>query len=481
MKLKTMFRYGWIVGVLLAGGSAAFAVEDMRDLHRKVAETRQMLQMRAAAEEASARREAAASREMIADDAAALTAAVEKAQATVDGLEKAVAALEAEEQRLEAQETALVEKCAHTDGVVRELAGVVRVNAEDTLALADGNFQNALVPQEMASLRQIIEQARFPGMDVIERMAACLWEEIRNAGKVYLTRADIIDRSGAAVAAQVLVVGRFTAAYRAGGETGFLNPVPVEGKLFALSQLPPRGMRKQLERYMDAQTDRVPMDICRGAALGQLTDKLSLWRQIPKGGPLVWPILAILVLGAGIVAERGIYLLRKKSDADGLSARLDRLAADGNWQACKDACRQDAAKPVARVVAAGLDCRLMEREAMENALQEAILKEVPPMERFLSTLGMLAAIAPLLGLLGTVTGMIDTFHVITRHGTGDPRLMSGGISEALVTTMLGLSVAIPIMLAHTLLNREVEKRIGQMEEKAVSLLNLVQKHRDVAA
>ena len=122
----------------------------------------------------------------------------------------------------------------------------------------------------------------------------------------------------------------------------------------------------------------------------------------------------------------------------------------------------------------------MPREAMENALQEAILREVPPMERFLSTLGMLAAIAPLLGLLGTVTGMIDTFHVITQHGTGDPRMMSGGISEALVTTMLGLSVAIPIMLAHTLLNRAVDKHIGQMEEKAVALINIVSKSRDAA-
>jgi biopolymer transport protein ExbB len=120
----------------------------------------------------------------------------------------------------------------------------------------------------------------------------------------------------------------------------------------------------------------------------------------------------------------------------------------------------------------------MKREAMENALQEAILREIPPMERFLSTLGMLAAIAPLLGLLGTVTGMIDTFHVITQHGTGDPRMMSGGISEALVTTMLGLSVAIPIMLAHTLLNRTVDTRIGQMEEKAISLVNMVHKNRN---
>ncbi len=100
------------------------------------------------------------------------------------------------------------------------------------------------------------------------------------------------------------------------------------------------------------------------------------------------------------------------------------------------------------------------------------------MERFLSTLGMLATIAPLLGLLGTVTGMIDTFHVITLHGTSDPRLMSGGISEALVTTMLGLSVAIPLMLAQNLLNRAVDREIGVMEEKAVSLVNLIHKSRE---
>jgi biopolymer transport protein ExbB len=154
------------------------------------------------------------------------------------------------------------------------------------------------------------------------------------------------------------------------------------------------------------------------------------------------------------------------------------MAADRDWQGCKSICARYTGKPVARVVAAGLEYCHMQREAMENALQEAILREIPPMERFLSTLGMLAAIAPLLGLLGTVTGMIDTFHVITRHGTGDPRMMSGGISEALVTTMLGLSVAIPIMLSHTLLNRAVDKRIGQMEEKAVALINIVHKIRD---
>jgi biopolymer transport protein ExbB len=118
-----------------------------------------------------------------------------------------------------------------------------------------------------------------------------------------------------------------------------------------------------------------------------------------------------------------------------------------------------------------MDFRTKTRTDMENALQEAILREIPPLERFLSTLGMLAAIAPLMGLLGTVTGMINTFHTITFYGTSDPRMMSGGISEALVTTMLGLCVAIPIMLCHTLLSRWVETMIATMEEKGVAMVN----------
>ena len=117
----------------------------------------------------------------------------------------------------------------------------------------------------------------------------------------------------------------------------------------------------------------------------------------------------------------------------------------------------------------------MDRMEMENVLQEAILQEIPGLERFLSTLGMLAAIAPLLGLLGTVTGMINTFDMITHYGTGNPRMMSGGISEALVTTMLGLSVAIPILLCHTLLTRHTENIIAQMEEKAVAFTNIIYK------
>ena len=130
-------------------------------------------------------------------------------------------------------------------------------------------------------------------------------------------------------------------------------------------------------------------------------------------------------------------------------------------------------RPVYNVLRAGLSATHETRETLENILQEAILKELPRLERFLPALGIMAAVSPLLGLLGTVTGMIGTFHVITLYGTGDPRLMSGGISEALVTTMLGLAVAIPVMLVHAFLRRRIEHIVGDMEEKALAFCNIV--------
>ena len=158
-------------------------------------------------------------------------------------------------------------------------------------------------------------------------------------------------------------------------------------------------------------------------------------------------------------------------------AKLRQLVDQGNWEECKTLLSAEKNRLIPKILLTSLPFRKQKREDMENALQESILGEIPKIERFLSTLGMLAAIAPLLGLLGTVTGMINTFHVITYYGAGDPRMMSGGISEALVTTMLGLTVAIPIMLVHTLLSRRVETQIGQMEEKAVSFVNMVFKQK----
>jgi biopolymer transport protein ExbB len=216
----------------------------------------------------------------------------------------------------------------------------------------------------------------------------------------------------------------------------------------------------------------VYIDISRGGALKQITHQQTLKDQIEKGGVLVWPILALGVFAIVIGIERTMFLGRVHANTDKVMGRVNDLAAQGAW----DDCQQIVGKkkvPVYNVLRAGLNARKENRETLESVLQESILKELPRLERFLPMLNIMGAISPLLGLLGTVTGMISTFHVITLYGTGDPRMMSGGISTALVTTMLGLAVAIPIMLLYTFLCRRVAHVIGDMEEKAVALTNIV--------
>jgi biopolymer transport protein ExbB len=474
--MKLLF-YVLLTGVLTLVPGAPIYGRDMRALQIQAQKAREAMVAKAAAEREAAQAEAARIRDSILNDKAALDKSIAALLAGNRQLQQKVNTLEAQTRQLEDKEKTLSQQLAESDGMVRELVGVIRINAKDLDELVAANLQTPLTGQATDFLQSLADKAAFPGMADLRRMVDLLFGQIAASGEVSLTRGSIIDRAGRQVRADVLAVGCFTAAYRAGDEVGFLNYSPAGRKLFALSRLPSGRMQKEIRRYMQGRAPAVPMDVSRGAALRQLTHGLSLWQQIPKGGPLVWPILAILVVGAAIAVERTLYVLHRRFDADSLIRCINDLAARQDWQGCRRACEPLTAKPVVRVLQAGLADGAAPRQQMEDTLQEAILKEVPGMERFLSTLGMLAAIAPLLGLLGTVTGMIDTFQVITQHGTGDPRMMSGGISVALVTTMLGLSVAIPIMLTHTLLGRAVDNLIGQMEEKAVALVNIVHKSR----
>ncbi|BHH85854.1 biopolymer transporter ExbB [Desulforhopalus sp. 52FAK] len=448
----------------------------MRALQIKARDALHDLQEKAATEEKMAREDSALSRKRISKDRTTLLQALKTLETEVGQLDKSVQNLQSKEKQLQEDEKQLTAKLAETDSMIRELVGVIRINAKDIKTYIAGNLQSALTKRNIDFLQAIGEQEKFPGIDDINTMNAALWQHLHDGSSVRMTRGPIIDRNGNTIEADILALGNFTAAYRLEEEVGFLNYSSAGNKLFALSRLPSGYLQKHLREYMQGQSDAVPIDVSRGGALSQLSHSVSLWQQIEKGGPLVWPILMILALGFIIVVERILFLLSARIDGDDLTRRLETLAAEQNWQACKEECRNRVGKPLARVAAAGLAAYQQQREVTENALQEAILREVPPMERFLSTLGMLATIAPLLGLLGTVTGMIDTFQVITRHGTGDARMMSGGISVALVTTMLGLGVAIPIMLAHTLISRTVDNRIAQMEEKAAAVLSIVDKH-----
>jgi biopolymer transport protein ExbB len=126
---------------------------------------------------------------------------------------------------------------------------------------------------------------------------------------------------------------------------------------------------------------------------------------------------------------------------------------------------------VARVVRVCLEHSQWTRESAEKAVREVLIQELPVLNQHLATLAVIASAAPLLGLLGTVTGMISLFEVITSYGTGDPRMLAGGISEALITTQAGLTIAIPVILLHNHLRNRREDIQAAMEKHAISILN----------
>jgi biopolymer transport protein ExbB len=452
--------------------------EDMRAISVQVKEKKAALLEKANLEAELAEKEALESRNRITADKQSLVAAIEQLEIQNKAIQTENEKSQKHLETLLEKERGLMLQLSEIDAVVRELVGTIRSNARDLDAMLSQSQQSALIQHRGSFLPSVVNQTNFPGMDDIQMMVDLLFDEINRTGEVRIENSMIVNRSGGETPARVLVLGNFTAAYQLPDETGFLIYSDQSRRLFALSRLPSSQLRKSINQYMAGKAEAVPVDISRGAALRQLAHRLSLWEQIPKGGPIVWPILFICALAVLIIIERLIFLFRMNINAEKLMYRLHPLISQKRWQECEEICIKDKNKPVPKVLLAGLCFRDMSREEMENSLQEAILGEVPRLERYLSTLGMLAAIAPLLGLLGTVTGMINTFHVITFYGTGDPRMMSGGISEALVTTMLGLSVAIPIMLCHTLLTRRIENIIGQMEEKSVAFVNSVFKLRN---
>lgn len=474
---RRRFQYLTLIALLYVAPVITAAAADLRVMSVQEQAARAELLRQVNLEKEKARSEARKARQGILADRNRLKEATEKLQAEVRRLD---AELKKDRNRLDAARAegeTLAATLGEKQAATNELIGHIRILAKDLDALITGSFEQVLQPERGQTPSALASQSQFPGMEDLKQMAAILEEEIRSAGEVRLERGPIVDSSGKTIEADLLFLGHFTAAYRDAGTHEYLYYLPDSRKLFAPQKPSPGKLRRNLADYMNGKVDAVFLDITRGGALRQLGHRTGLLEHISRGGPIVWPILVVFALGLAIIIERVIFLWRKRIDADSLMNRIGERAACEEWDACQSLCGQFENKPVSRVLQAGLECRQMDRMEMENVLQEAILQEIPGLERFLSTLGMLAAIAPLLGLLGTVTGMINTFDMITHYGTGNPRMMSGGISEALVTTMLGLSVAIPILLCHTLLTRHTENIIAQMEEKAVAFTNIVYKAR----
>jgi biopolymer transport protein ExbB len=264
---------------------------------------------------------------------------------------------------------------------------------------------------------------------------------------------------------RIIRVGPLSAAYRTdGGEVGYLQ-TGDNNKLVAVSGDLPWHVSSSLKSYFKGQADHMPLDISGGTVFKMLSEREGFTSWFTSGGLLMWPLFLIGFVAMALAFERFVFLMRIRSNSDKVMADILEYVDQKDWRKCRDYCDQNERFPTCRVLRSVFEHLNVSRETMENAIQEAILRQIPRLERFVATLSVLAAIAPLLGLLGTVTGMIETFQVITLFGTGDPKLMSGGISEALVTTEVGLIVAVPIILVHHFLERRIDKILVDIEEK----------------
>lgn len=406
-------------------------------------------------------------------------------QAEVDRLEALQASLETrlEEARQhvtdqEANRTRLEDEWSRSELDFKEISGNVRLAAKDLEALLHQSPFTAFDPTRLDRITPLISPGYFPDIDDIAGMAELIFEEIRLSGQVARQEAEFIARDGGTATGPVLTMGKFTAAYDLDGEVGFLRYSPEGHRFYALSRLPGGGIGKDLKNYLAGTGEVVPLDLSRGSALRQVVHQADLQEQIMAGGPIVYPIGGIALIALLIILYKTIDLNRIQLSTACTMNKVLNFAAQGDYDSVEKIVDGSAkSSPILGVIEAGLKVRNEDRETQESVLQESILHQLPRIERGLAVLAVLGAIAPLLGLLGTVTGMIETFRVITLFGTGDPKLMSGGISEALVTTELGLAVSIPIMLVHTFLNRRADRIVGQMEEKAVQLTNFIQMNR----
>jgi biopolymer transport protein ExbB len=452
--------------------AAPAAAQDVREAVRKAEADRVAAEARAREVEAK-----------ILSDRDALMQQILELESRQKHLDGDIKALQARRSAAQERHDRLQEKWSTQEVEFREISGNVRMAAKDIDALLQQSPVTALMPERLDAIAPLLREGYFPGIDDISAMSAVLFDEMTRSSQVNLKKGKYVARDGTFHDGDILTLGRFTAMYRDGGEVGFLSytpgDTPEDRKLVALSVLPAGRMARDMKGYFAGRGAMVPVDIAGGESLSQLTHHLSLAEEFKLGGNIMWPILIVGVSVVLFTLYKMVYLKRVHGDTDKIMGEVTNLAAVGDWDAVDRVMgtHKNHNWPVVNVLRDGIKARREDRETQENVLQESILREIPRLEKGLSVMAALGAISPLLGLLGTVTGMIRTFNVITVYGTGDPKLMSGGISEALIATKWGLCIAVPTMLLHVFLSRRAQAVIGDMEEKAVGLTNVIQKEQ----
>lgn len=342
-------------------------------------------------------------------------------------------------------------------GALKELFGVLQTVSGD----AQGRFSNSLTNLQFPDREDFLVElgskmasaSSLASIEDIERLRFELQREVAEQGKVVKFSQEIATKEGERVNADVVRVGVFNLAF----DGGYLSYDPATGNVSELQRQPEQarftGSGAELVNA-SGESVRFGLDVTRGGILALLVDSPTLTDRINQGGIVGYCIIGLGIVGLLIAIWRWIGL---GSDSRKVTAQLKRDSASTD-------------NPLGRVLAAYESNQQADTETVELKLSEAALKEMPGLTKGLLFIKVISVVAPLMGLLGTVTGMIKTFQIITLYGAGDPKMMAGGISQALMTTVLGLVVAIPMVLIHTLVSGQSKRIINILHSQSAGII-----------
>ncbi len=340
-------------------------------------------------------------------------------------------------------------------GSLKELFGVLQQVAGD----AQGKFASSLTqihnPERSDYLVEFAarmgQTSDLPTIEEIERLWYELQWEMTQSGKVARVTMPVLTRQGEEREQEVIRVGSFNLV----SDGNYYQYIPETGRVVEYGRQPPRRYT-QGAASIASSSEMVPFSIdpTRGQLLSLLVQAPDLKARVAQGG-----VIGYLIIGLGVLSVvLAVYLL--------ITLTITNRKVEKQLHAMD----QPGDNPLGHVLKIYQSEEDWNTETLELRLGEAVLRELPKINRGLGFLKIAAAVAPLMGLLGTVTGMIITFQAITLFGAGDPKLMAGGISQALVTTVLGLTVAIPTLLLHQLVHTRAKHIQEMLEQEAVGLV-----------
>ncbi|WP_133469296.1 MotA/TolQ/ExbB proton channel family protein [Paraglaciecola marina] len=377
---------------------------------------------------------------------------------------KAQADLKAEKARGDAlakqfsdNEVALAEKEAElvqATGTLGEMFGVVRQASAEAYGQISTSIVSAEFPGRGEFLKRMSEESKgLPNIKELEDLWFALQTEMTESGQVSKFTTEVVNLDGGSQQQEVLRVGTFNLV----GEQGYLVYDDQNKMVQPLGRQPDGYLVSSALELLNASSGLVPFyaDPSSGAILGLLKEKATMMERYHAGGYVGYVITFMLAIGLLI----GLYKI----------VTLTIIGGKIRSQA-KNVASPSTGNPLGRILQVYQDNKSQDVETLELKLDEAIMRELPKIDSGINVIKIFAAIAPLLGLLGTVLGMILTFQQITLFGTGDPKLMAGSISMALVTTAQGIIAALPLLLTHSIVAGRSKSITHILDEQAAGIV-----------